>query len=152
MMTVYRFLPASLLGYIVLWTMPVMAADPSMDPCTLVKKAEVEQIIGRPTGNPTSERDDRVRMCTFLFSSDPSDALELWLYPGEAMERSKKEMKELSPIAGLGQEAFLHRDKKFEYVRLFVKKGNTMLEVRLNETAGDEDKVKAIAKKALARF
>ena len=152
MMTVYRFLLASLLGYIALWTTPVMAADPSIDPCRLVKKAEVEQIIGRPTGNPTSEHTDRVRMCTFLFSSDPSDTLELWLYPGEAMERSKKEIKELSPIAGLGQEAFLYRDKKFECVRLFVKKGNTMLEVRLNETAGDEDKVKAIAKKTLGRF
>ncbi|MEP6957924.1 MAG: hypothetical protein ABI980_04275 [Nitrospirota bacterium] len=129
-----------------------MAADPSIDPCRLVKKAEVEQIIGRPTGDPTSERNDRVRMCTFLFSSDPSDALELWLYPGEAMERIKKEIKELSPIAGLGQEAFLYRDKKFQYVRLFVKKGNAMLEVWLNESAGDDDKVKAIAKKALGRF
>jgi hypothetical protein len=47
----------------------------------------------------------------------------MWPYAGEAMERSKKEMKELSPIAGLGQEAFQHRDKKFEYVQLFVKRG-----------------------------
>jgi hypothetical protein len=53
-----------------MWTVPAIAADPTIDPCTLVKKAEVEQVIGRPTGNPTSESNDRVRMCTFLFSAE----------------------------------------------------------------------------------
>ena len=151
-MTVYRPLLVFILACMAMWNGLATAADLSIDPCTLVKKGEVEQIVGRPTGNPTSERNDKVRMCTFLFSSDPSDALELWLYPVEALERAKKDIKDLSPVAGPGQEAFLHRDKKFEYVRLFVKKGKVMLEVRLNESAGDEDKVKAIAKKALGRF
>jgi hypothetical protein len=152
MMTIPRPLLLSILACTTMWTVPAIAADPTIDPCTLVKKAEVEQVIGRPTGNPTSESNDRVRMCTFLFSSDPSDALELWLYPVEALERVKKDMKELASVAGLGQEAFLHRDKKFEYVRLFIKKEKAILEVRLNESAGDDDKVKAIAKKALSRF
>lgn len=112
-MTVYRPLLVFILACMAMWNGPAMAADPSINPCNLVKKGEVEQIVGRPMGNPTSERTDKVRMCTFLFSSDPSDALE----------RAKKDIKDLSPVAGLGQEAFLHRDKKFEYVRLFVKKG-----------------------------
>ena len=34
-----------------------------------------------------------------------------------------KDIKELSPVGGLGREAFLDRDKKFEYVRVVGQKG-----------------------------
>lgn len=58
----------------------------------------------------------------------------------------------LSPVTGLGQEAFITRNKDIPSIELYLKKGNVTLEVTMKESPGDEDKVKAIAKKALGRL
>lgn len=67
-----------------LWFVPAYgaayAADELLvDPCTLVTKAEVEEIIGRVKGIPTSNREERVQIYNFEFVSD-KDALELWVF------------------------------------------------------------------------
>ena len=38
------------------------------------------------------------------------------------------------------------------YVNLFIKKGTVTVQLSLKETAGDEDKLKALGQKAVGRF
>ena len=109
----------------------------------------MEQIIGKLKENPASSREERVRICEFKFVDD-KNALELWVFPASGLERARKSIKTLSPVTGLGQEAFITRNKDIPY--LYLKKGNTTLEVTMKESSGDEEKVKAIAKKALTRL
>jgi hypothetical protein len=39
-----------------------------------------------------------------------------------------------------------------EYVNLFIKKRNVIIQISLKETPGDEDKVKALGTKAVGRM
>lgn len=60
MMTWHGSTIACLAVCLMLASTSVMAADESsVDPCTLVTTAEVEQIIGKLKGNPTSNREER---------------------------------------------------------------------------------------------
>jgi hypothetical protein len=56
-------------------------------------------------------------------------------------------------IKGLGDDAFLDRGMHgINYVNLFIKKGGTTVKLSIQETAGDEGKVQALAQKAVRRF
>jgi hypothetical protein len=128
-----------------------MPDDPSVDPCTLVSKAEVEHIIGRLKGNPAFSQVERARLCNYEFTDD-KNALELWVFPASGLERARTRFKDLSPVTGLGHEALMRRNKDVQYIELFVKKGTVTLEVTMKELPGDEEKVKTIARKALTRL
>jgi hypothetical protein len=127
------------------------ADDPSVDPCTLLTKAEVEHIIGKVKGTPASGQEERAAYCVYQFANG-MDALELWVFPASGLERAKESIKTRSPVIGLGQEAFITRNEDIPYIDLFLRKGNVTLEVTMKESPGDEEKVKAIAKKALSRL
>jgi len=53
-------------------------------------------------------------------------------------------------VAGLGEEAFLHRNPTLG-TELWIKKGGVILQLTLKSAAAEE-KLKALAKKALSRF
>jgi hypothetical protein len=129
----------------------VLAADPTADPCALLSKAEIEQVIGKlkSTGRPSQF--ERVRTCDWEFVNDAS-GLSLWLFPAEGMERARKQYKDLIAVKGLGEEAFIHHNLRLGRTEIYVKKGNAMFEVSVPEGEGDEAKVQALARKAVARL
>ncbi len=152
MMPVFKSGCVLLMVSLVLASHVALAADdPSVDPCTLITKAEAEQIIGKIKDNPVSSRVERVIICEFTFV-DEKNALELWIFPAEGLDRAKKLIKNLSPVSGLGQEAYMTRNADIPYIELYTKKGNVTLKVSMKETPGVEEKVKLLAKKALSRL
>jgi hypothetical protein len=131
---------------------PAGAANPAVDVCTLVTVAEVEQIVGQLKTPPRLMQDAQARNCDYAFVNT-QEALELWVFPGEALERAKKLMqRHRVPLTGFGAEAFLYRDAALGYLELWLKKGETVLQVALKTSSADEEKVKAIAQKALSRL
>ena len=100
--------------------MTYAADEPSVDRCALVTKAEGEEIIGKVKGDPTSSREERVRICNFEFVND-KDALELWVFPASGLERARQSIKTQSPVAGLGEGAFVTRNKDIPYIELYLK-------------------------------
>ena len=151
MMTFYRAVMACVSVCLVLASGVAMGDEPSVDPCTLVSNADVEQVIGTLKGTPTSVREEQTRFCNYEFANE-KDALELWVFPASGLERARKLHKDLSPVTGLGHDAFMRRNKEIQYIELFVKKGDVTLEVTMKEAPGDEEKVKTLAKKALTRL
>lgn len=130
----------------------ISAAPPKIDPCTLLTKAEIEQIVGTLRGNPAGEQEGDARWCNYEFL-DGKNAMEVWVMPAAAMERGRKKAKHPTPVQSLGQEAFLDRKTEgVDYINLFVRKGDILVELSLKETAGDEEKLKALAQKAVRRF
>jgi hypothetical protein len=133
-------------------SMSAQAADPAIDPCSLLSKTEVEQTLGKLKSAPRSGKNDRLLTCDYEFVDD-SNGLSVWVYPAEAIERARKEFKDRVAVKGLGEEAFLHRDPRTDYTDLFFKQGNAVVEVSVpTATKGADAKVEALARKALGRL
>jgi hypothetical protein len=130
-----------------------LAADPTMDPCSLVTRAEVEQTIGKLKAAPRSGKNDRVLTCDYEFV-DASNSLLVWVYPTAVMERARKSLKDIVPVKGLGEDARLvHHDPTFDFTRLFVKRGDAVVEVSVPVAMpGAASKVEALARKAVGRM
>jgi len=129
-----------------------LAASPAVDPCTILTKAEVEQVIGKLKGAPRGDSEGAARWCNYEFA-DGKDAFEVWVFPADGIERGRKQAKKPVAVKGLGDDAFLNRGMHgLDYLDLFIKKGAVTVKLSLKESAGDEDKVKALAQKAIARF
>lgn len=133
-----------------LLAMPTLAAPP--EPCSLLTTAEVEQVVGKLKAAPTTDKEGDASWCNYEFASG-KDALEVWVFPSEAIGRGRKISKNPMTVKGLGDDAFMDRGMHgLKYVNLYIKKGDTTINLSIQETAGDEDKVKALAQKALRRF
>lgn len=131
---------------------PISAAPPNVDPCALLTIAEVEQTVGALKGKPTGDKEGDAAWCNYEFANG-KDAMEVWVFPSEAIGRGRAISKNPVTVKGLGDEAFMDRGMHgLNYVNLYVKKGHTTINVSIQETAGDEEKVKALAEKALRRF
>jgi hypothetical protein len=145
--------PLALAGlYVSALYVPAGAATPAVDACTLVTVAEVEQIVGQLQTPPRLTQDAQTLNCDYVFVNT-HEALELWIFPGEALERVKKLMqRHRVPLTGFGAEAFLYRDAALGYLELWLKKGERVLQVALKASSADEEKVKAIAQRALSRL
>lgn len=128
----------------------VVAAD-AADPCALLTKAEVEQALGPLDSLPRPQTNDRLRTCDYLFR-DSKQGLSVWLFPGEATQRARKQIKKLVAVNGLGDEAFTYFQEELGYTELMVKKGDRVLQVGIPKAPGAEAKVQALARKALARL
>jgi hypothetical protein len=151
MMPFYRAVIACVSVCWVLGSAVARGDAPAVDPCTLISQADVEQVIGKLKGPPTSRREEQARFCMYEFANE-KDALELWVFPASGLERARKLHKDLLPVPGLGRDAFMRRNTGLQYLELFVKKGNVTLEVTMKEAPGDEEKVQTLAKKALTRL
>jgi len=55
-------------------------------------------------------------------------------------------------VTDLGAEADLRRNTDIDWIEPYTKKGDVSLQVTMTKTAGDVNKVKALAKKALAKL
>jgi hypothetical protein len=129
-----------------------VAAPPNIDPCTLLTPAEVEHVIGRLQGKPKADKEGQAAWCNYEFVNG-KDAMEVWVFPAEGIDRGRKQAKRPVAVKGLGDEAFMDRGMHgLDYVDLFIKKGTVTVRLSLKETAGDEDKLKALGQKAVGRF
>ena len=136
----------------VAWRPFVVAAPPTIDPCTLLTQAEIEHVIGPLQGKPQADTEGQAAWCNYAFANG-TDALEVWVFPAEGIDRGRNEAKQPIAVKGLGEEAFMERGMHgLDYVDLFIKKGTVTVRLSLKETAGDEDKLKALGQKAVGRF
>ncbi|MBA5865956.1 MAG: hypothetical protein GDA67_04570 [Nitrospira sp. CR1.3] len=135
-----------------LWLAPALAAPPKTEPCSLLTAAEVEQVVGKLKGSPKADQEGDAKWCNYEFANG-KDAMEVWVFPADAIERGRKVSKKPVAVKGFGDDAFMDRGMHgLNYVNLFVKKGTVTVKFSLQETVGDEDKLKALAQKALGRF
>lgn len=129
-----------------------IAAPPTVDPCSLVTKSEVEQIIGKLKAMPTSDKEGAAAWCNYEFADD-KNAFEVWVFPADGIDRAKKQAKKQTAVKGLGDDAFLTRGMHgLDYVDLFIKKGAVTVKLSLKEAAGDEDKLRKLAATAAKRL
>jgi len=130
----------------------IHAAPPTIDPCALVTPAEVEQVLGKLKGAPTSETlGDGVR-CSYNFA-DENNELEIWASGGSWSKLLHKDAKQPVMVKGLGDEAFMDRGKNDpEAVDLYIRKGATLIVLMTRKAPGDEEKLKALGKKAVGRL
>lgn len=127
-----------------------LAAPPA--PCSLLTTAEVEQVVGKLNGKPKADQEGAASWCDYQFANG-KDAMEVWVFPADGIDRGRKVSKKPVPVKGLGDDAFMDRGMHgLDYVNLFGKKGGTTVKLSLKGTAGDEEKVKTLAQKAVGRF
>jgi hypothetical protein len=90
--------------------------------------------------------------CDYQFA-DGANELLVWVMPATAMERARKQFKDLTPVKNLGEEAFTHHDETFDYTVVYFRKGNAVVEIGVPAAAKDgASKVKALAAKAAGRL
>lgn len=123
---------------------------PSIDPCTLVTVADVEAIVGKLKGPPRSETEERTRSCNFTFTG--SDEMEIWVYPADGLDRARRLNKDLAAVTDVGAEAYMRRDASIDWIELYARKGAVSIQVTMKNAPGATDKVKALARKALAKL
>jgi hypothetical protein len=129
---------------------PSLAAPP--EPCSVLTTAEVEQVIGELKGAPKADKEGAASWCNYGLANG-KDAMEVWVLPPDAIERARKKAKKPVAVKGLGDDAMMDRGAfGLDYVDLYIKKGGTTVKLSLKETAGDEDKLKALGQKAVGRF
>ncbi len=142
----------SLAVFVSVTTTSTSAAPPNVEPCSLLTTSEVEQVVGPLKGKPTAGQEGDAAWCNYEFTNG-KDAMEVWVFPAQAIERGRKVSKKPIPIKGLGDDAFMDRGMHgINYVNLFIKQGGTTIKLSIQETAGDEDKLKTLAPKAVRRF
>lgn len=121
-------------------------------PCSLLTAAEVEQVVGKLMGTPKAGEEGRAAWCNYEFANG-TDAMEVWVFPADGIERARKEAKKPTALKGLGEDAFLNRGMHgLDYVDLFIRKGKTTIKLSLKESAGDEEKLKTLGRKAVDRL
>ena len=146
------FLKLSLGFLLPLGVSQALAASPKVEPCSILTTAEVEQAVGKLKGIPKADKEGDASWCNYEFAND-TDALEVWVFPADAIQRGRKISKKPITVSGFGDEAFMERGMQgLNYVNLFVKKGGTTVKFSIKETSGDENKLKMLAKKGVERF
>ncbi len=121
-------------------------------PCSLLTAVEVEQVVGKLMGTPKAGEEGRATWCNYEFANG-TDAIEVWVFPADGIERARKEAKKPTALKGLGEDAFLNRGMHgLDYVDLFIRKGKTTIKLSLKESAGDEEKLKTLGRKAVDRL
>lgn len=134
-----------------LMTSSAWAADSTIDACSLLTKSEVEQALGKLKAAPKSDHIEVIRTCDYEFAAEPQ-TLSVWVFPQRAMDRARKQYKNVTLLQGLGQDAFLHADLENDMTEIFVLQGNATLKLSLPESKDSEAKVQALARKAVARL
>lgn len=132
------------------FSLTALAAPP--EPCSLLTTAEVEQVVGKLKGQPQADKEGAAGWCNYEFVSD-KDRFEIWVGPGDAFIRMRKDAKNPVSVKGLGDDAFITRGAHdLDYVDLTIKKGAVLLQLALKQTAADEAKLKTLGQKAMGRF
>jgi hypothetical protein len=104
------------------------------------------------TGTPKAEQEGSPTWHNYEFANG-KDAMEIWVFPADGIERGRSKAKKPIAVKGLGEDAFFDRGMHgLDYVNLLLKKGNITIQISLKETAGDEDKIRTIGQKAIGRL
>jgi hypothetical protein len=158
MMTIRWINPRHAVLVLAFWTLcplrlsPSIAAPPKIEPCAVLTTAEVEQVVGKLKDGPKADQEGTAAWCNYEFASG-TDAMEVWVFPADDIDRGRKASKKPVEVKGFGDDAFMDRGMHgINYVNLFAKKGNVTVQFSIQETAGDEAKLKTLAQKALGRF
>ena len=78
-----------------------LAAPP--EPCSLLTAAEIEQVVGKLNGSPKTDKEGGVPRCAYEFANG-KDAMEVWVFPGDAIDRARKRAKNPVVVKGLGDD------------------------------------------------
>jgi hypothetical protein len=141
-----------IIAWLVVVRFSAIAAQENVDPCGLLTIAEVEQVIGKVKGQPAGDKEGQASWCNYEFVNG-KDAMEVFVFPADGIERGRKASKKPVTVKGLGDDAFMDRGMHgIDYVNLFIKKKDVTVKLSLKESAGDEDKLKVLAQKAVGRF
>lgn len=145
-----------LLLYISLCLSSALVAVPSLaespNPCSLLTMAEVEQVVGKLKGAPTSETLGHGVRCGYDFA-DEKNEFEIWTSGASWSKALHKDAKQPVMVSGLGDEAFMDRGKvEPEDVDLYIRKGATLIVLMTRKSPGDEEKLKTLGKKAVGRL
>ncbi len=131
---------------------PTLAAPPAVDPCKLLTLAEVEQVVGKVNGITKPYDDSGIPTCEYELANSKGQ-FTVWIFPVDGVDRARKLAKQQTPIKGLGDDALMaHKMHRLDNTDLFIKKGGTTIRLPLNESPGDEEKLKAFGQKALGRL
>src|SRR5262245_25616989 len=103
---VHVCLAVATLALCVVWSPFVVAAPPHIDPCTLLTQAEIEHVIGQLQGKPKADKEGQAAWCGYEFANG-TDALEVWVFPAEGIDRGRKQAKKPIAVKGLGEDAFM---------------------------------------------
>jgi hypothetical protein len=138
---------------------PTPAASGKPDPCTLVSKAEVEQVLGHEVGDPTINPSNR-DICDF--TSARADSIGFMIRqpgPSETPDRIMAELKErnipVTEASGIGDRAFF-ASHGYGMTQLNAFKRNHYVILTLMIPDATEERTKSIAeelmRKALAKL
>lgn len=151
-MNIYRIVVTTVIAMAADFPAMSLAGAPTVDPCKVVTTAEVEQVIGQLKGAPKQDKEGSAAWCNYEFVNG-KDAFEVWVLPADGLERARKQAKKLVAVKGLGDDAFMNRGMHgLNYVDLFIKKGSATIKLSLQETTGDENKLKVLGQKAVGRL
>lgn len=145
------------------------AETPTVDPCKFLTPAEVESVMGKTLkGGPQlgnlyagveQSVDEKTRTqawaCGYEFTTSES-LLVIGVIPWEMLgQRPELGSSEQVKVNGLGDEAVLDRRRFQDWasLSLHIRRGKlAMLLEILDDTAGDEEKLKVLGKKAVGRW
>lgn len=133
-------------------SLPIEAAPPGLNPCTLLTTAEIEQVLSKLKGTPKGDTLADAKSCTYEFANG-QDEFEIWISPGDAFARMREDAKNPVTVGGFGEEAFMDRGRlDLGSLELTMRKGAVLAQLSIRDGAGDEVKLKALALKAVRRM
>jgi hypothetical protein len=121
------------------------AADPDLNPCTLVPKEELAKIMGEIKEGPTP-KEGLMKEQGCEWTNMSGSWLSVAVYSADKWGLKKGSANDPKEVTGLGEEAFT--DKRGTDAEIYVRKGKWILEVRTSSGAANARKVAdyAIAK------
>ena len=130
-----------------------------LDPCTLVSKEEVRDVVGVEVGDPKPNTTNKA-VCDYKFGDFNSVSFMVpssssMTTPDQIMDGLKKQNIPVTETSGVGDRAFF-ADPGYGMVQLNAFKGNQYVILTMTMNRADEAKKKSIAaelmKKALSKF
>lgn len=77
------------------------AAPPA--PYSLLMNQELEQVIGKLKGAPQTDKEGDASWCNYEFANE-KDAMEVWVFPDDAIDHARKRTKKSVVVKGLGDD------------------------------------------------
>jgi hypothetical protein len=127
-----------------------LPGPPAADPCVLVSRADVEQIVGPLKSAPKTYVIERAKNCSYELVNQ-ADELDVWIYPATGLDRARNSHKDFTPLTDLGEPGFYGRRPDLGWLEIYTRKGGVTLGVMLR-APGDLEKAKALTRKALAKM
>lgn len=128
--------------FISLLTLTCIAQTPSVDPCSLLSKEDLTSVLGEIKEGPKAKEGlMKEKRCEWTNMS--GSWLSLSVYTSDSWGLKKGSANNPVDVKGLGEEAF--SDKRGTDAELYVRKGQSILEVRTSAGSEVAKKVAEIA-------